>query len=213
MTQSKRNSRKTSPVARYHHGDLKTALIQAADQILAEHGLEGFSLREAARRAGVSPAAPAHHFGSAAGLLSEVAILGFEELAKCLDVDPAAGTPTQRMRLQGVGYVRFALTYPGRFHLMFRHDLLSHDHAALKEAGDRTLMQLEQTIRAMRSLPPQQALDAAAHAELLAAWSMVHGFAHLALDGKLAQLHADASPDGLLTDVLPKLLENRWPDA
>ncbi|MGO1068915.1 TetR/AcrR family transcriptional regulator [Lysobacter sp. CA199] len=213
MTQAKPNRRKTSPVERYHHGDLKTALIEAADRILAEHGVAGFSLREAARRAGVSPAAPAHHFGSAAGLLSEVAILGFEELAHCLDVDPAAGTPTQRMRMQGVGYVRFALTYPGRFHLMFRHDLLSPDHAALQAAGDRTLMQLEQTIRAMRSLPPQQPLDASARAELLAAWSMVHGFAHLALDGKLAQLHADAPSSDLLSEVLPKMLENRWPDA
>ncbi|WP_408952040.1 TetR/AcrR family transcriptional regulator [Lysobacter sp. Hz 25] len=212
MTQAKRNSRK-APVERYHHGDLKMALIQAADQILAEHGLEGFSLREAARRAGVSPAAPAHHFGSAAGLLSEVAILGFEELAKHLDVDPSAGTPTQRMRMQGVGYVRFALTYPGRFHLMFRHDLLSHDDAALQAAGDKTLMQLEQTIRAMHSLPSQQSLDTQARAELLAAWSMVHGFAHLALDGKLSQLQAATPSNGLLTDVLPKMLENRWPDA
>ena len=66
---------------RYHHGDLKTALIRAADEILAEHGLEGFSLRAAARRAGVSAAAPAHHFGDTAGLLSEVAVLGFDELA------------------------------------------------------------------------------------------------------------------------------------
>src|SRR5882757_7165417 len=71
---------------RYHHGDLKTALIRATDEILAEQGLEGFSLREAARRAGVSPAAPTHHFGGAAGLLSEVAALGFIELAKYLDV-------------------------------------------------------------------------------------------------------------------------------
>lgn len=213
MAQPKRSRSKTQPVERYHHGDLKTALIQAADQILAEHGLEGFSLREAARRAGVSPAAPAHHFGSAAGLLSEVAILGFEELAAHLDVDDGAGTPTQRMRLQGVGYVRFALTYPGRFHLMFRHDLLSHDHAALKAAGDRTLMQLEQTIRAMRSLSPQAPLDASARAELLAAWSMVHGFAHLALDGKLAQLPNDGASGDLLDEVLPKMLENRWPDA
>ena len=213
MTQDKRSRAKARPVERYHHGDLKTALIEAADRILAEHGVQGFSLREAARRAGVSPAAPAHHFGGAAGLLSEVAILGFEELVKYLDVDPAVGTPAQRLRMQGVGYVRFALTYPGRFHLMFRHDLLSHDHAALQAAGDSALMQLEHTIRAIRSLPPEELLDASARAELLAAWSAVHGFAHLALDGKLAPLHAGTSPDHLLTEVLPKMLENRWPDV
>lgn len=203
---------KASPAERYHHGDLKTALIRAADEILVEHGLEGFSLREAARRAGVSPAAPAHHFGSAAGLLSEVALLGFEELAKHLHVEASAGTPVQRLRMQGIGYVRFAFTYPGRFQLMFRRDLLSPEHAALEAAGKRTLLQLEETIRAMRSIPQGRALDAQAHAELLAAWTMVHGFAHLALGGKLANLHAGATSEDLLTQVLPKMLESQWPD-
>lgn len=213
MSAVKRVSRqKASPAERYHHGDLKTALIQAADEILVEHGLEGFSLREAARRAGVSPAAPAHHFGSAAGLLSEVALLGFEELAKHLHVEASEGTPVQRLRKQGVGYVRFAFTYPGRFQLMFRRDLLNPEHAALEAAGKRTLLQLEETIRAMRSIPQDQALGARAHAELLAAWTLVHGFAHLALGGKLANLHAGATSEDLLAQVLPKMLESQWPD-
>lgn len=212
MGKTKQGGRKAVAVDRYHHGDLKAALIQAADQILSEHGPEGFSLREAARRAGVSAAAPAHHFGSAAGLLSEVALFGFEELARHLHVDPAAGTPVQRLRAQGIGYVRFALTYPGRFQLMFRHDLLSHDHIALQTAGERTLMQLEETIRAMRSIPQGRPMDAPARAELLAAWSVVHGFAHLALGGKLARLRAGATSDDLLADILPKVLENQWPD-
>lgn len=214
MMKSKRKGRSEGPSGRYHHGDLKTALIQAADEILMEQGLEGFSLREAARRAGVSSAAPAHHFGDAAGLLSEVAVLGFKALAKQLQVDPSRGTPTQRLRKQGVGYVRFALAYPGRFQLMFRHDLLSPDHLALQEAGERTLAQLEATIHAMHSMQPHQPLDSHARAALLAAWSMVHGFAHLALDGKLTNpnLHGSMVPDDLLTDVLPKMLESQWPD-
>ena len=193
---------------RYHHGDLKTALIRAADEVLAERGLEGFSLREAARRAGVSAAAPAHHFGGAAGLLSEVAVLGFEELAKNLQVEASQGTPTQRLRLQGMGYVRFATTYPGRFQLMFRRDLLSPDHSALQEAGARSLAQLEETIRAMRSIPAQQPLDPPARAALLATWSTVHGFARLALDGKLAHMNAGATLD----DLLRQVLESQWPD-
>lgn len=196
------------PSDRYHHGDLRTALIRAADEILAEHGLEGFSLREAARRAGVSAAAPAHHFGGAAGLLSEVALLGFEELAKNLQVDASQGTPTQRLRLQGMGYVRFAMTYPGRFQLMFRHELLNPDHSALQEAGARALLRLEETIRAVRSIPDRQALDPQARAALLATWSTVHGFAHLALDGKLAHLDAGTTPD----DLLMQVLESQWPD-
>ncbi|MEZ0470836.1 TetR/AcrR family transcriptional regulator [Luteimonas salinilitoris] len=196
----------------YHHGDLRTALIQATDEILAERGVEGFSLREAARRAGVSPAAPAHHFGSATGLLSEVALLGFDDLAKHLRVDASEGTPVQRLRKQGIGYVTFALKHPGRFHLMFRRDLLSTDHTVLQQAGANAMAQLEDTIRALHSVPADRSLSADAHAALLAAWSMVHGFAHLALDGKLGHMHDGATPEALLDDVLPKLLESQWPD-
>jgi AcrR family transcriptional regulator len=195
----------------YHHGDLRAALIRATDEILAEQGLEGFSLREAARRAGVSPAAPTHHFGGAAGLLSEVAALGFEELARHLHVD-AAIAPTERLRMQGIGYVRFALAHPGRFHLMFRNDLVSEDHAVLQEAGAHALAQLEETIRAIRAIPSDQALDSQAGTLLLATWSMVHGFAHLLLDGKLAQMHAGATAEDLLLVVLPQMLQNQWPD-
>jgi AcrR family transcriptional regulator len=196
---------------RYHHGNLRAALIRAADEILAEHGLEGFSLREAARRAGVSPAAPTHHFGSSAGLLSEVAVLGFEELAKHLQVDTAE-TPGRRLQTQGIGYVRFALTHPGRFHLMFRKDRVSAEHVALQEAGSRALALLEQTIRAMRVIPDDQPLDSEARAMLLATWSMVHGFAHLMLDGKLAHMYAGATPEELLTGVLPQMLRSQWPE-
>jgi AcrR family transcriptional regulator len=210
MPAMKRSGRgAASPPDRYHHGDLRAALIRAADDILAEQGLEGFSLREAARRAGVSPAAPTHHFGSAAGLLSEVATLGFQELARHLQADE--GPPAQRLRTQGVGYVRFALTHPGRFLLMFRKDLVSAEHAGLQQAGERALAQLEDTIRAMCAVPPGQPLDPRARAVLLAAWSMVHGFAHLALDGKLAHMHPGASQEDLLAHVLPQMLQGQWP--
>jgi AcrR family transcriptional regulator len=204
--------RRTGQAERYHHGDLRAALIEAADEVLAEQGLEGFSVRAAARRAGVSIAASAHHFGSAAGLLSEVAALGFIELAKHLDMSAVKAAPTKRLRMQGVGYVRFALTYPGRFHLMFRRDLLSDEHVGLREAADKALTQLEQTIRAKQTLADNQPLDSAARAMLLAAWSIVHGFAHLLLDGKLAHMHADATSDDLLKNVLPEMLLTQWPD-
>src|SRR5687768_5541186 len=68
----------------YHHGDLQAALIAAAEDVLAEKGVSGFSLREAARRAGVSPAAPAHHFKDARGLLTAVAARGFQRLTETL---------------------------------------------------------------------------------------------------------------------------------
>src|SRR3984957_8613475 len=113
----------------YHHGDLRRQLIAAAEQIIVERGVEGFTLREAARRAGVSPAAPAHHFKDAKGLLTEVALLGFREFGAELEAaDKAGGTdPGRGRRLQAGGDVNFALKHPARFQLMFRDD--KHDNA------------------------------------------------------------------------------------
>ena len=209
---NKAGKRPAGPVDRYHHGDLRAALIRAAEEVLAEEGLEGFSLRATARRAGVSIAAPAHHFGSAAGLLSEVAMLGFVELAKRLDVGAIKATAAKRLRMQGEGYVRFAVAYPGRFHLMFRRDLLSDEHVGLREAGDKALAQLETSVRAQLKLNADEPLDSAARAMLLATWSIVHGFAHLLLDGKLAHMHADATADDLVEHLLPEMLLSQWPD-
>lgn len=209
---ARKASRKSPTGDRYHHGDLRAALIAATDRILAKGGLEAFSLREAAKLAGVSPAAPAHHFGGAAGLLSEVATLGFVALARNLEVSDSGLTPAQRLRKQGVGYVRFAAAHPGRFQLMFRHDLLSEDHSGLREAGEHALLQLEQTIRLKRGMSADQPLDAAARAAVLAAWSLVHGFAHLLLDGKLAHLQPGASHDELIDGVLTAALRDTWPD-
>lgn len=200
--------------AGYHHRDLREALIAASDEILAERGLEGFTLREAARRAGVSPAAPAHHFGSAAGLLTEVAVLGYRELTRHIAVDPDSGTPRQRLRAQGTGYVRFALAHPGRFHLMFRHDLLLAEHPALDAASAAAWESLARTVRAEKGVPPDHPVNAELRATILAVWSTVHGFAHLALDGKFEGLGLEhgAAPDALLTRLLPDILQALWPD-
>src|SRR6202011_5603350 len=118
---AKKPARKT-----YHHGDLRRQLIAAAEQIILERGVDGFTLREAARRAGVSPAAPAHHFKDARGLLTAVALLGFREFGEALvKADKGGGTdPARRLHEQALAYVRFALEPPARFQLMFRHEKL-----------------------------------------------------------------------------------------
>lgn len=212
MSAKKSQRRRTSAKrpSTYHHGDLRAALIRAADEILAQQGIAGFTLREAARRAGVSPAAPAHHFGNSAGLLSKVATLGFEELTRRLQVS-GERSPTQRLRDQAMGYVRFAVQFPGRFHLMFRRELLTDDPELL-EAGDRAMGELEVTVRQMLGIPQEADLDASARSALLAAWSTVHGFAHLLLDGKLSHMHGGASTDEILVNVLPQMLRQQWPD-
>ncbi|OZI80059.1 MULTISPECIES: TetR/AcrR family transcriptional regulator [Bordetella] len=196
----------------YHHGALRAALIDATEAILAERGLEGFTLREAARRVNVSPAAPLHHFGSVAGLLTEVAILGFEALTRYQREGARAGgdDPAARLRAQGLGYLRFALAYPARFQLMFRKDRLTDDPRLLA-AGQAAFAELENAIRAYTAFPAGQPLDAATHALLLGAWSTVHGFAHLALDGKLDAPGGPRADAATLEGTLRRILEHGWP--
>jgi AcrR family transcriptional regulator len=169
----------------YHHGDLRRSLIDATEALLDERGADGFSLREVARRAGVSPAAPAHHFGDAAGLLTAVVTEAFDALTEALRQGDARGRRAGRHRLveQGVEYVGFALRHPGRFRLMFRGALL-HEQAALMASANAAFAVLEDGVRAMRGLPDGAPIRGADWATLLASWSIVHGFAHLAIAGR-----------------------------
>jgi AcrR family transcriptional regulator len=171
----------------YHHGDLRRELIAAAEELILERGVDGFTLREAARRAGVSPAAPAHHFGDAEGLLAEVAYLGFKEFGDALAAADERGgdDPHQRLTEQGLAYVQFALRNPARFELMFRHSKVDFSkHPALAAAGDRSFKVLEDAIRASTGTPAGAPLSEDASGYLMAIWSIVHGFSHLALGGE-----------------------------
>lgn len=171
----------------YHHGDLRRQLLQVAEEIILERGVDGFTLREAARRAGVSPAAPAHHFGDARGLLTQVALAGFEEFGRVLGEADAAGggSPARRLRGQAQAYVRFALEHPARFRLMFRQDKHDLANEAFMAAATQAYRVLEGAIRDATGTPAAAPLSAQAQGLLAATWSVVHGFAHLALDGQL----------------------------
>ena len=155
----------------YHHGDLPRALVAAALEVLDEVGPAALSLREVARRADVSHAAPAHHFGDKAGLLTAIAIDGFELLVEELT---AAGGDFLEV---GVAYVRFAVGHRSHFEVMFRPELQRRDDPALLEVKARANALL---------YPPAGSVDAG-----VAAWSLVHGFATLWLDGALPDLGAD----------------------
>lgn len=207
--------KKTAPPRAYHHGQLREALIEAAEAILAEEGLAALSLRAAARRAGVSPAAPAHHFASLKGLLTAVATLGFEALAAELVAGNARGgaDPAARLREQGVGYVRFALRYPGRFLLMFRREQLNHNDARFKAAAQGAFRLLEEAVREVWRLPAGRSLDGQSRALLLLAWSTVHGFAHLALEGQLEAMAQGKATDSFAESVLPGMMRQLLPDA
>jgi AcrR family transcriptional regulator len=195
----------------YHHGDLRRQLLAVAEEIILERGVDGFTLREAARRAGVSPAAPAYHFGDVRGLLTQVALSGFQELDRVLEEADAAGgdSAARRLRLQGQAYVRFALEHPARFKLMFRQDKLDETNQEFLTVAGHSYGVLERAIRAAAGVAAAAPLPTEAYGLLAATWSIVHGFAHLALDGQLRAgpcvRGSDAIVDGLLAQVLEQL--------
>jgi AcrR family transcriptional regulator len=159
----------------YHHGDLRRALLAAAVSAIEESGPAALSLRDLARRAGVSHAAPAHHFGDKAGLLTALAADGYELLDAALR---AAGTDLLEV---GVAYVRFAVDHRAHFEVMFRPELYRQDDPAVAAARRRTGESLRAGLGALPTPPIGEHADPAA----LAAWSIVHGFATLWLGGAL----------------------------
>lgn len=196
----------------YHHGALRDALIKAADEILKEKGIEGFSLREAARRAQVSPAAPAHHFGNAAGLLTEVAILGFDQLANDLrKARESDGAPDGQLQAQGLAYVHFALADAGRFHLMFRHDLVESENERLTASAKACMAELEAVVVAYLTMRKKPVTAETVQAQVLGAWSTVHGFSHLALDGKFSTMTNAKSLSTFVSDELTAIFRALWP--
>lgn len=195
----------------YHHGDLRKQLIAAAEEIILERGVDGFTLREAARRAGVSPAAPAHHFKDAKGLLSEVARLGFQEFGDALiEADKRGGNdPRKRLQEQGLAYVTFAMKNPARFQLMFSPGKCDMGYGNLGEVADRSFKVLESAVRAASGLKPTDAMTEKAYGLLMAMWSIVHGFAHLALGGQFDRVARQrGGKNAILRTFLPLTLEH-----
>lgn len=162
---------------RYHHGDLPRTLLAAAAEVIAESGPAGLSLREVARRAGVSHAAPQHHFGDKAGLLTALAIEGFEHLSAALD-DAAEGIddPAERLVALGRGYVGAALRHPSHCAVMWRSDLLHDDDPRLVFAAMAAFERLHATVLELRDAHNP---DLDANGAALCCWSMFQGLVEL----------------------------------
>jgi AcrR family transcriptional regulator len=183
---------------RYHHGDLKAALLAEAETILERDGIQALTLRAAARAAGVSHAAPTNHFGDLTGLLSELAAVGFRRFSAMLAAAYASGDdPASGGRAMGRAYVTFARACPNMFVLMFRSERLDTTRPALRDAMDAAAEALHSASVTPGSAPsPRRAAAQAA-----ARWSLVHGFAMLLLDGRLGKMIASL-PDGEDADAL-----------
>jgi AcrR family transcriptional regulator len=160
----------------YHHGDLRRALLDAALAAVEEHGPVAVSLRDVARRAGVSHAAPTHHFRDKTGLLTALATEGWTLLADAL-AETSATVPG--FADLGVTYVEFAVAHPAHFAVMRVPGLVRRDDAGLAAAEQRA----SEELRAGASRY-DDGLDDPTTA--LAGWAMVHGLATLILEGSVA---------------------------
>jgi AcrR family transcriptional regulator len=179
---TKRPSRATSP---YHHGDLKSAVLEAAEKILERDGLQELTLRAVARAVGVSHTAPKNHFGDLMGLLSELAAVGYLRYGAALAeaVDLASGDARDRMRAMGWAYVAFARAHPRLFSLMFHGERLDIKRPSLSAAIEGSRQALRAAIISTAPAKSLKPIEVAARAT--ASWALVHGFAMLLLDGRL----------------------------
>ncbi|MBX3498179.1 MAG: WHG domain-containing protein [Alphaproteobacteria bacterium] len=181
---------------RYHHGDLRAALLREAGRVLATSGPEALSLRELARALGVSHNAPYKHFENRDALLAALAAEGFRELTA--DGQEAAGNapPGEMMRSRALAYIRFALRRPAVFKLMFSRDVSSRTHAELSEAARNGFFVLRQALSGGAS-------DRLANDTALAAWAFVHGIAHLLIDRQIPEsLSAGRAPEELAREMM-----------
>ena len=177
----------------YHHGALREALVRAALESIEERGPAALSLRDVARRVGVSHAASAHHFGDKAGLLTEIAIEGQQLLA---DAMARAYDETGTFLEMGVAYVRVAVEHRAHFEVVYRPDLYRADDPRMVEVQRRTGEIFQ---AGLATLTPEQAGPDLALAGL-AAWSIVHGFAMLWLNG-LVQPDIGDDPEALARGI------------
>lgn len=187
----------------YHHPDLREAMIRVAQELLESEGPSSWTVRAAARIAGVSSGAPYRHFADKDTLLAAVAARGFEDLRTEINTHlEAVGDDQPYVRFQALGeaYVKFATARPGRYQIMFGRDILNRDlHPELCAAADRAFASLlgeverAQRGKILRCDGPSAAIAAGA-------WAVVHGLADLLLSGRLNDI-ADGDTQGLTVQL------------
>ncbi|WP_127091252.1 TetR/AcrR family transcriptional regulator [Aquabacter cavernae] len=181
----------------YHHGNLKEALVRAVLDLIGEKGPGGFTFAEAARAAGVSPAAPYRHFKDRDELMAEVALRGFSAFADALEAAWDKGRPDPRTALERLGraYLAFARTQPAYYAAMFEANVPADATPELRAAGDRAFGALRNAAEAVAASLPSRppALMLALHI-----WSLAHGIADLFGRGDKARRNLPMPAEDLL---------------
>lgn len=198
----------SAPKTSYHHGELRDALVHAAVELLEDQGVASLSLREIARRAGVSHAAPYHHFPDKEALLDAVATEGMTRMQQAMEAAATAATSAlEGLQSFGLAYCRFASEHPALFRVMYSRQKSPRPGAeALQKTGAGMFESISQAIQAATGQDPAKAADTA-----LVLWASVHGLAMLWLDGQFTWGEG-ATIDGLawrLTEALGGVLPPR----
>jgi AcrR family transcriptional regulator len=183
----------------YHHGNLREALVAAALDLIAEKGPAGFTFAEAARSAGVSPAAPYRHFRDRDALLADVALRGFERFGADLARAWNDGRPDPRKALENVGraYLAFARSEPAYYAAMFEAQLPPGVNRELARAADQAFAVLRQASEALCATLPKEGRPPALMISLHV-WALSHGIASLFARGDAARRKLPMSPEDLL---------------
>lgn len=197
----------------YHHGDLRRVLAEAALNLAVEEGNWNFSLRDVARRAGVSHAAPYRHYGSKRELVAEIAAQGFEALRDALKTPagPNRESPGGQLARTGEAYIRFGLEQSALYRLMFGPSLVMDRPARLEEAAKEAYGVLREVMRSCWT--GDSGDEAGIEQQALLAWAQVHGITMLALDGWLEKASWDAEVllERASRTLLPGLCESLSP--
>lgn len=198
MSQPQTLSNKTS----YHHGALYESLLAAAEEELNEKGVESFSLRSVAKRAGVSHGAPAHHFGDASGLLTQLAARGYQrflDTQKSFQQEAARDAESQ-LAASGLGYIYFATQNPALFRLMFASERTNRSDKRLAIAADSAFNKLVADVSLVLGR------DAQAHADtmtdVMSAWVIAHGLADLMITDRFERIEFFHALDAKQRDAL-----------
>lgn len=203
-----KNAGRQRPAAAYHHGDLRAALLAAAEAELAERGIEGLTLRGCARRAGVSHAAPAHHFKDVETLLTELGAIGFERLAAYTERHAREAAPATLDRLVAIarGYVTFAVENPAYYRLIFRIDSVDCDSPRYAAAGAAAFAVPVRAVGECFGSDDPMA-DPALVPLVIGLWSIAHGFADLAVTRQLEKGGpAGTTAASLIDRLLPTIV-------
>lgn len=180
---STKSTRTPRPDRTYHHGQLREALLEAAERLIDRDGLEGFSLRACAREAGVSHAAPAHHFPDLAALQTALVDRAYGRLCTIAEgyVSETGGDPRAVLPVLGVAYIDFALRHPGLYRLMVGWPGLP----ATADTGMSCRNRISSAVRAVLEADGVAAGQPRVDELTALAWSVFHGYASLAVDGRL----------------------------